>query len=90
MISTSTNSRDLASFLVEYSRLFIGAVHVISRFPENLCDEPSPAGLMNTNDEALATLLADIENWKRRLPPILQFRGSDTPTNAGSYHLSYV
>ena len=38
---------------------------------------------MNTNDEALGTLLADIENWKKNLPPSLQFRGPDTPTDAG-------
>ena len=38
---------------------------------------------MNTTDEALATLLADIENWKKNLPPSLQFRGPDTPINAG-------
>ncbi|KAI9510216.1 fungal-specific transcription factor domain-containing protein [Russula earlei] len=49
----------------------------------------SPAGLMNTNDEALATLLADIENWKKNLPPSLQFRGADTPTNAGVLFLLY-
>jgi len=53
-------------------------------------DEPSPAGLMNTTDEALATLLADIENWKTNLPPSLQFRGPDTPTQAGWYHVSCV
>jgi hypothetical protein len=41
---------------------------------------------MNTTDEGLATLLADIENWKKNLPPSLQFRGPDTPINAGSYH----
>ncbi len=41
---------------------------------------------MNTTDEALATLLADIESWKKNLPPSLQFRGPDTPINAGSYH----
>ena len=39
---------------------------------------------MNTNDEELATLLADIENWKKNLSPSLQFRGPDTPTPAGS------
>jgi len=39
---------------------------------------------MNTTDEALAALLADIENWKKNLPPNLQFRGLDTPVNAGS------
>ncbi|SRR6266404_3835818 len=47
-------------------------------------DEHSPAGLMNTTDEALAALLADIESWKKNLPPNLQFRGPDTPVNAGS------
>jgi hypothetical protein len=45
----------------------------------------SPAGLMNTTDEALATLLLDIENWKKNLPPNLQFRGPDTLANAGSW-----
>ena len=41
---------------------------------------------MNTTDEALAALSADIENWKKNLPPSLQFRGPDTPINAGLYH----
>ena len=44
----------------------------------------SPVGLMNTTDEALAALSADIENWKKNLPSSLQFRGPDSPTNAGS------
>jgi hypothetical protein len=39
---------------------------------------------MDTTDEALAALLADIENWKKNLHPSLQFRGADTPINAGS------
>jgi hypothetical protein len=39
---------------------------------------------MNTTDEALATLLADIENWKKNLHPSLQFRGNETPVDAGS------
>ena len=43
---------------------------------------------MNTTDEALATLLADLENWKKNLPPDLQFRGPDTPVNAGSWATS--
>jgi len=51
-----------------------------------LSDEFSPAGLMNTTDEVLAALSADIESWKKNLPPSLQFRGPDTPINAGSYH----
>ena len=45
---------------------------------------------MNTSDEALATLLADIVNWKKNLPPSLQFRGPDTPTHAGLSHGSYI
>jgi hypothetical protein len=49
-----------------------------------LIDEPSPVGLMNTTDEALGTLLSDIENWKKNLPSSLQFRGPDTPIDAGS------
>lgn len=49
----------------------------------------SPAGLMNTTDEALATLLADLENWKKNLPSNLQFRGPDTPVNAGVLFLLY-
>jgi hypothetical protein len=49
----------------------------------------SPAGLMNTTDEALATLLVDIENWKKNLPPSLQFRGPDTPIDAGVLFLLY-
>lgn len=39
---------------------------------------------MNTTDDALAKLLADIENWKKNLHPSLQFRGPDTPVEAGS------
>jgi hypothetical protein len=39
---------------------------------------------MNTANKALATLLADIEGWKKNLPPSLQFREVDTPINAGS------
>jgi hypothetical protein len=39
---------------------------------------------MNTTDEALATLLADIESWKKNLHPSLQFRGPETPVDAGS------
>jgi len=50
----------------------------------------SPAGLMNTTDEALAALSADIENWKKNLPPSLQFRGADTPINAGVLFLLYT
>ncbi|KAH9180500.1 fungal-specific transcription factor domain-containing protein [Lactarius sanguifluus] len=49
----------------------------------------SPAGLMNTTDEALAVLLADLENWKKNLPPSLQFRGPGTPVNAGVLFLLY-
>jgi len=49
----------------------------------------SPAGLMNTTDEELATLLADIENWKKNLPPSLQFQGPETPTEAGVLFLLY-
>jgi hypothetical protein len=41
---------------------------------------------MNTTDEALGTLLADIENWKKNLPSSLQFRGPNTPLDAGPYH----
>ncbi|KAH9079362.1 fungal-specific transcription factor domain-containing protein [Lactarius deliciosus] len=49
----------------------------------------SPAGLMNTTDEALAVLLADLENWKKNLPPSLQFRGPDSSVNAGVLFLLY-
>lgn len=33
----------------------------------------------------LYKLLADIENWKANLPESLQFRGPDTPMNAGKF-----
>ena len=42
-----------------------------------------PAGLNLTNDEELHSLLTDIETWKSNLPADLQFRGSETPRNAG-------
>lgn len=37
-----------------------------------------------TNDEELHSLLADIEAWKDNLPADLQFRGPETPRNAGA------
>ncbi|KAI0062323.1 hypothetical protein BV25DRAFT_672613 [Artomyces pyxidatus] len=49
----------------------------------------SPSGLMLTNDEMLYALLADIENWKKNLPESLQFRGPNTPVNAGLLFLLY-
>ncbi|KAI0273577.1 fungal-specific transcription factor domain-containing protein [Gloeopeniophorella convolvens] len=49
----------------------------------------SPAGLMNTDDETLRALHADIEGWKENLPPSLQFRGMDSPTDAGILFLLY-
>jgi len=74
--------------LVEYLRLSTGKIVLTC---SSCCsfDEISPAGLMNTNDEELATLLADIENWKKNLPPSLQFRGPDSPTPAGVLLLLY-
>ena len=44
----------------------------------------SPAGLNVTNDEELRTLLRDLEAWRANLPDDLQFRGPDTPQNAGT------
>ncbi|EGN95510.1 hypothetical protein SERLA73DRAFT_186554 [Serpula lacrymans var. lacrymans S7.3] len=49
----------------------------------------SPSGLMFTTDEMLYNLLNDIEAWKANLPENLQFRGPDTPRNAGLLHLLY-
>lgn len=53
----------------------------------------SPAGLNVTNDEALYTLLNDLETWKKNLPDNLQFRGPESPRNAGmssSPHTSLI
>ncbi|KAI0664661.1 fungal-specific transcription factor domain-containing protein [Cubamyces menziesii] len=50
----------------------------------------TPAGLNMTNDEELHSLLADIEAWKENLPPDLQFRGPDTPYNAGLLFLLFT
>ncbi|KAH7908879.1 fungal-specific transcription factor domain-containing protein [Hygrophoropsis aurantiaca] len=49
----------------------------------------SPSGLMFTTDDMLNTLLTDLENWKTHLPESLQYRGPDTPQNAGLLHLLY-
>ncbi|KAI0636701.1 fungal-specific transcription factor domain-containing protein [Trametes polyzona] len=50
----------------------------------------TPAGLNMTNDEELHSLLADIEAWKDNLPEDLQFRGPDTPRNAGLLFLLFT
>ncbi|CDO73555.1 hypothetical protein BN946_scf185014.g25 [Trametes cinnabarina] len=50
----------------------------------------TPAGLNMTNDEELHSLLADIEAWKENLPSDLQFRGPDTPRNAGLLFLFFT
>lgn len=42
-----------------------------------------PAGLTFTNDDELHKLLSDLEAWKSNLPEDLQFRGPETPMNAG-------
>ncbi|TBU49143.1 fungal-specific transcription factor domain-containing protein [Dichomitus squalens] len=50
----------------------------------------TPAGLTQTNDEELHALLGDIETWKSNLPADLQFRGPETPNNAGLLFLLYT
>jgi hypothetical protein len=50
----------------------------------------SPSGLTFTTDEMLHKLLEDIEKWKQNLPEDLQFKGPDTPRNAGLLHLFYA
>ncbi|KAI9057936.1 hypothetical protein FKP32DRAFT_1615097 [Trametes sanguinea] len=50
----------------------------------------TPAGLNMTNDEELHSLLADIEAWKENLPADLQFRGAETPRNAGLLFLFFT
>ena len=54
-----------------------------SRLTITPCSAGRPAGLNQTNDEELHSLLTDIETWKSNLPADLQFRGSETPRNAG-------
>ncbi|KAG1754413.1 fungal-specific transcription factor domain-containing protein [Suillus lakei] len=49
----------------------------------------SPSGLMFTTDDMLYNLLSDLESWKTNLPENLQYRGSDTPQDAGLLHLLY-
>ncbi|KAI0082837.1 hypothetical protein K474DRAFT_1655018 [Panus rudis PR-1116 ss-1] len=50
----------------------------------------TPAGLNVTNDEVLYTILRDLETWKKNLPDDLQFRGPDTPRNAGILFMFYA
>ncbi|EKM55173.1 uncharacterized protein PHACADRAFT_255607 [Phanerochaete carnosa HHB-10118-sp] len=49
----------------------------------------SPAGLSVTTDEALQGILTDLEGWRAALPEELQFRGTQTPRNAGLLHMLY-
>ncbi|KAG0693479.1 hypothetical protein DFH29DRAFT_1039264 [Suillus ampliporus] len=49
----------------------------------------SPSGLMFATDETLYNLLSDLESWKTHLPENLQYRGSNTPQDAGLLHLLY-
>lgn len=48
----------------------------------------SPSGLMFTTDDMLYNLLSDLESWKKNLPENLQYRGSDTPQDAGMWSLT--
>jgi hypothetical protein len=48
----------------------------------------SPSGLMFTTDEMLYNLLSDLESWKKNLPENLQYRGFDTPQDAGMWSLT--
>jgi len=41
---------------------------------------------MLTTDAVLAELLADLESWKVNLPESLEYRGPETPRNAGLCH----
>ncbi|KAK7693747.1 hypothetical protein QCA50_003319 [Cerrena zonata] len=50
----------------------------------------TPAGLNVTNDEALYTLLNNLETWKKNLPDDLQFRGPESPRNAGILFIFYA
>ncbi|KAL4254047.1 hypothetical protein ABKN59_002483 [Abortiporus biennis] len=50
----------------------------------------TPAGLTVTNDDALYSLLADLEAWKNRLPDELRFHGPDSPRSAGILFLFYA
>ncbi|KZV79657.1 hypothetical protein EXIGLDRAFT_782017 [Exidia glandulosa HHB12029] len=49
----------------------------------------SPSGLVMATDEGLEALLADLDNWKTRMPPGLVFQGPDTGMHAGLLHLLY-
>ncbi|CAL1705128.1 unnamed protein product [Somion occarium] len=50
----------------------------------------TPAGLNATNDEALYSLLNDLESWKKNLPDDLQFHGPGSPRNAGILFIFYA
>ncbi|KAI0695709.1 fungal-specific transcription factor domain-containing protein [Cytidiella melzeri] len=49
----------------------------------------TPAGLNVTNDVKLQGILDELDNWKAKLPPELQFRGPETPISAGILYLLY-
>lgn len=80
-LPSSGSPHDL--YVVELARLSI----ILGRVLKTIY---SPVGLMNTTDEALAALSADIENWKKNLHPSLQFQGPDTSINAGVLFLLYT
>ncbi|KAL6305297.1 fungal-specific transcription factor domain-containing protein [Sparassis latifolia] len=50
----------------------------------------TPAGLTVTTDDALHSLLSDLETWRNNLPEELQFRGPETPMAAGLLFLFYA
>lgn len=43
-----------------------------------------PAGLNVTDDNKLQGILDELESWKVKLPPELQFRGPETPISGGT------
>ena len=51
----------------------------------------SPSGLTTATDDGLHSLLDDLDNWKRRLPPPLVFSSViETGAHAGLLHLLYT
>jgi len=79
-LPSSGDDRDL--YLDQLARLSV----IVGKVMKNIY---TPAGLNVTNDAKLQGILDELENWKVKLPPELQFRGPETPTSAGILYLLY-
>ena len=65
--------------------IYFSSVLVLTPWLFMLFEYDRPAGLNVTDDNKLQGILDELENWKIKLPPELQFRGPETPISAGEF-----